>query len=209
MTDAGAVSIGPLVEADRAAAVALLADAFWDGPLDRAVVGGSPARRRRICRAGMRANLAAALGRADVRAARRGASLEGVLVAVPPGAHPLSPPPLGVQLRTLLLQGPSVAGRWREVYEALQIRRPREPRWHLSLLGVAPGRQGRGLGSAMLAAWLRDVDAAGESAWLETSRDETVRFYGRHGFQVREAFRILDVPVWLMARPSRGSNDSR
>jgi ribosomal protein S18 acetylase RimI-like enzyme len=157
----------------------------------------------------MRATLCAARGRADLRAARRpgarGGALAGVLLALPPWVHPLPPPPPAVQLRTLLGQGLGAARRWREVFEALERRRPPGPWWHLSLLGVEPELQGRGVGSALLARWLADVDAAAEPARLETSREENVRLYERFGFAVGDELRLLGVPVWLMVRPGGGA----
>jgi ribosomal protein S18 acetylase RimI-like enzyme len=150
----------------------------------------------------MRASLNAARDRADVRAARA-AGLAGVLLALPPWTYPLPPPPVGVQLRTLLRQGLRVAGRWRAIFEALHARHPPEPLWYLSLLGVAPDRQGRGVGSALLTDWLADVDAAGGCAWLETSRARNVELYRRFGFRVADEIELRGVPVWLMSRPAR------
>jgi ribosomal protein S18 acetylase RimI-like enzyme len=200
------MEIGPLGPAHEAEAAELLALAFCDQPLDRAVVGGSAARRQRAARAGMRATLSTTRGRADVRGAHRPGEpsrLAGVLLALPPWAHPLPPPSPLVQLRTLLRQGPRVAGRWSEVGEILQAHRPPQPLWYLSLLGVEPELQGRGVGSALLRRWLVDVDAARQPAWLETARTENVRLYERFGFAVREELRLLGIPVWLMARPAR------
>jgi ribosomal protein S18 acetylase RimI-like enzyme len=194
--------IGRLVQADRRAAVSLLATAFCDQPLDRAVVGGRRARRLRASRAGMQASLEAAADRAELRTARVATGLAGVLVALPPFVHPLPPPAPITQLRTLLLQGFRAAGRWREVYEALEAHRPDPDRWFLSLLAVAPGLQGQGIGSALLSSWLRDVDQAAQPAWLETSRGENVSFYRRQGFRVREELWLHGVPVWLMERPA-------
>jgi ribosomal protein S18 acetylase RimI-like enzyme len=195
------LTVGPLARDEERDAAELLAQAFHEEPLDRAVIGGGARRRLRVARAGMRASLHAARGRADVRAARA-AGLAGVLLALPPWTYPLPPPPVGVQLRTLLRQGLRVAGRWREVFEALHARHPPEPLWYLSLLGVAPARQGRGVGSALVADWLADVDAAGEPAWLETSHPGNVGFYRRFGFRVADEIELWGVPVWLMSRPA-------
>jgi len=196
--------IAPLGPAEEPAAAELLARAFHDQPLDRAVVGGGPRRRLRASRAGMRATFEAARGRADLRVARVG-GLAGVLLALSPWVHPLPPPRASVQLRTLLLQGFRAAGRWREVWEALAARHPPEPIFTLSLLGVAPERQGRGIGSALLADWLADVDVAGQPAWLETASARNLPFYRRFGFQVAEEIALQGVPVWLMRRPARAA----
>jgi len=181
----------------------VLALAFHDQPLDRAVVAGGPRRRLRAERAGMRATLEAARGRADARVARAAGGVEGVLVALPPWTFPLPPPGPAAQLRTLLAQGLRTASRWRTVFEQLSRHHPPEPVAYLSLLGVSPERQGSGVGTALLRAWLTDVDAAGQPAWLETARPENLPFYRRHGFEVAGELSIFDVPVWMMARPPR------
>jgi len=117
--------------------------------------------------------------------------------------YPLPPPPIRVQLRTLLRQGPGAARRWRECWDALDAHHPEEPCWYLSLLAVDPPDQRRGVGSALLADWLRDVDAEARPAWLETARHENVALYRRFGFEVEGELTLLGVPVWLMARPAR------
>lgn len=151
----------------------------------------------------MDATLRAAQGRADLRAAHAGGALAGVLLALPPFGFPLPPPGLAVQLRTFLRQGPGVARRWREIFDVLRAHHPEDGSAYLSLLAVDPDRQGRGIGSRLLASWLADVDAAGQPAWLETSRAENLALYRRHGFEVRRELALLGVPVWLMARSAR------
>ena len=81
----------------------------------------------------------------------------------------------------------------------------RAPGCCLSLLGVAPEGQGRGIGSALLAHWLVDVDAAAEPAWLETARAENLPFYRRFGFEVVGELEACGVPIWLMSRPGRAA----
>jgi len=178
----------------------VLARAFRDNPLNRAVIGPRAARRLRANRAGMRAGIQAALGPGDVRVARTEGRLAGALVALPPWAYPLRPPPWHVQLRTVWAQGLRVAGRWREVFEALDAHHPGAPHWHLALLGVEPERQRRGVGRALLADWLASVDARPALAWLETDRAANVSFYETAGFRVEREVAVLGVPVWLMAR---------
>lgn len=149
----------------------------------------------------MRGTLEAARHRADVRVARFGGGVAGALVALPPWTFPLAPPGAAAQLRTLWAQGFRAAARWRTVFELLQRHHPPEPVAYLSLLGVSPNRQGEGVGTALLRAWLADVDAAGQTSWLETARAANLPFYRRHGFEVAGELAVFDVPVWLMQRP--------
>ena len=81
---------------------------------------------------------------------------------------------------------------------------PHEPHYYLSTLGVSPEAQGRGLGSALLAPMLERCDREGVGAYLESSKERNVAFYGRHGFRVTEEFRFPRGPkLWLMWRDPR------
>jgi GNAT superfamily N-acetyltransferase len=83
---------------------------------------------------------------------------------------------------------------------------PREPHWHLSILGVTPERQGAGLGSALLRPVLERCDREVRAAYLETANAANVPFYERHGFAVRERLDVRDgLRVWTMLRPARSA----
>jgi len=82
---------------------------------------------------------------------------------------------------------------------------PQPPHWYLAILGTEPAAQGRGLGSAMLGPILDECDRDGVPAYLESSKERNVAFYGRHGFRVTEELRLPRGPrVWLMWREPRG-----
>ncbi len=222
--DVDAARVGPLFQGSHAAeatdregagAVEVLARAFRDNPLNRAAVAGGSGRRLRSNRYGMRAMLAVARDHAVVLATRephpaRGpcpplAAPTGVLVATPPGGYPLPPPPMRVQLRCAWGQGWRTAKCWARASDALARIHPVEPHAYLSLLGVDPACQGRGIGGALLGAWLEDVDREATPAYLETDREEIVGFYRRVGFEVASETRVLDVRVWCMWRPTRAT----
>ena len=73
-----------------------------------------------------------------------------------------------------------------------------------------PGLWGRGVGSELLSAWLRLVDADATPAYLETDAAGNIRFYERSGFEVVEEIRVLGVRIWTMRRPGAagGRQDS-
>jgi len=195
-------AVGPLRPGEEAAAARVLARAFLDTPLNRAVYEGRGARfRERANTAGMRALLEVAGSHGLVLAAGEPGRLAGALVAVPPGAFPLPLPPPRVRLRTLWHQGFRAARRWAAASRALGRAHRVGFHWYLAILGVEPARQGRGLGRALLERFLAAVDAAGEAAYLETDRAENVPFYTGAGFRVRERVCVLGVPVWLLHRP--------
>ena len=106
---------------------------------------------------------------------------------------------------------PDLAGLGRAVPDAARLlaeterRRPRQPHWYLATLGTDPSRQGQGVGSALLADVLRRCDEDGVGAYLESSKERNVAFYGRHRFEVTGE---LQVPrggprLWFMWREPR------
>ena len=58
-----------------------------------------------------------------------------------------------------------------------------EGSWYLSILGVSPSQQGRGLGRALLAPTLHQADAVHVPCFLETYNAASLRFYARLGFK--------------------------
>ncbi len=87
---------------------------------------------------------------------------------------------------------------------------PQEPHWYLPFIGVDPAAQGRGLGSALMEAALRMVDADGQPAYLECTNPRNVPFYERFGFRALEAIKVGSSPVLQpMWRPARASSPGR
>lgn len=74
-----------------------------------------------------------------------------------------------------LLRGQAIA-------DAMEKHHPKLPHYYLAFIGVEPGLQGMGLGSALLEATLRRVDASGLPAYLENSNPKNTPLYTRHGF---------------------------
>jgi ribosomal protein S18 acetylase RimI-like enzyme len=79
---------------------------------------------------------------------------------------------------------------------------PHEPHWYLSGIGTEPSVQGTGVGSALMRSRLARCDAAGQSAYLESSKERNVPFYERHGFLVTRELTISGggPTLWLMWR---------
>ncbi|WFE61092.1 GNAT family N-acetyltransferase [Micromonospora sp. WMMD712] len=90
--------------------------------------------------------------------------------------------------------------RFRHLDDLFAATHPHDRHHHLAFLAVAPGRQGRGIGSALLRhhhAWL---DANGVPGYLEASSERGRDLYARHGYRPREVFRLPDgtpfFPMW-------------
>jgi ribosomal protein S18 acetylase RimI-like enzyme len=200
----GPASIAALELGDHREAADVLARAFRDNPLNVAVIGNAnPERRVRSNLHGMRSLLPVAEIHGRALAARSGGRVVGALISTPPGAFPLPPPALPARIRCLLGQGLRVAVRWGRVFDILQAHRSPERSWYLGTLGVDPGFQGRGVGSALVATWLEAVDRDRSLAFLETDTASNVRVYGRAGFEVVEEVAVFGAVVWRMRRRGR------
>ena len=79
---------------------------------------------------------------------------------------------------------------------------PPEPVVYLSHIGVAPERQGEGLGRALMNDGLASADRDGVATWLETSRARNATYYEAFGFRT---VTDEDAPeggphIWFMRR---------
>jgi ribosomal protein S18 acetylase RimI-like enzyme len=181
---------------------ALLGQALADDPLNRHLVPDD-ARRARVLPEGFSDQLRRVFlphGSVLTTADRAGAALW-----LGPAAQSLS---LREQLRMLPgmvrmfgLRGVPAAMR---ALGELDRRAPREPHWHLSVLGVAPDRRGSGIGSALLRPVLERCDRGARPAYLETANPANLALYARHGFAVRDEVTLgAGVRVWTMLRAPR------
>jgi len=74
--------------------------------------------------------------------------------------------------------------------------------WYLSIVGVAPAFQGRGLGETLIRPVLEKTDTRGCATYLETFTPRNMRFYARLGYREAGSF---DDPgagarYWVMVR---------
>ncbi len=79
------------------------------------------------------------------------------------------------------------------------------PHWYLAILGTDPSAQGRGLGSAMMRPVLEECDRDGIGAYLESSKEQNLAYYARHGFRVTSERDLPRGPrLWSIWRDPRG-----
>ncbi len=97
------------------------------------------------------------------------------------------------------------AGPAMQLLGAVDRARPREQHWYLATIGTDPDRQGRGVGSALLRQVLGRVDEEGLPAYLESSKEQNLPFYARHGFEVTGEIHTPGggPTLWLMWREPR------
>lgn len=122
----------------------------------------------------------------------------------------LGPNPIWKELRALpsILAATGLARfpRILAMREAMDKHHPMErPHAYLWFLGVRPEAQGMGLGSRLLAAGLKAVDAQGRHAFLESSNIANVPLYRRFGFEVTDEYSPGPgaPPIYAMWREAR------
>lgn len=74
--------------------------------------------------------------------------------------------------------------------------------WYLSIAGIKPAYQGKGLGADLLNAILDETDKNGTPTYLETFTPRNIRFYERIGYKIaKEVFEpVTSCNYWIMVR---------
>ena len=105
--------------------------------------------------------------------------------------------------------GPEYAKRFFVLDDLFSANHPgHESHSYLLFIGVRPERQCQGVGTALLAAGLRAVDAAAKPAYVEASSTRNAALYARHRFEsINSSLALPDGPsIYPMWRPA-GSAD--
>lgn len=129
--------------------------------------------------------------------------LAGVAVWFPSIRADPAPPPADYDARLA-----AACGEWTDRFvhldELFAANHPQPDHHHLAFLAAQPDLQGRGVGTALLRhhhEWLDDNRMPG---YLEASSELGVELYAKHGYQIREPFRLPDgTPFWPMWREPR------
>ncbi len=199
-------SIERLALADVPATADMLTRAFGEDPFF-GFMDPNPDSRERNVRwyLGATAKACIALGGAYVTSG----SLAGVALWIPRGREidAAIERESGLSERAQVF-GPATEARYgmlgRAFGEAHQQIAP-EPHHYLTILGVDPDRQGRGIGGALLRPFLAEADCNGVICYVETTRARNVPFYERHGFVVADAREVEGVPFWTFRREPRSA----
>jgi ribosomal protein S18 acetylase RimI-like enzyme len=91
------------------------------------------------------------------------------------------------------------------MFEQMAAFHPKYPHWYLPMIGVEPGRQGSGVGSALLQHSLANCDADALPAYLESSNPKNIPLYERFGFEVIGKIKAGDAPPMypMLRKPQR------
>ena len=74
---------------------------------------------------------------------------------------------------------------------------------HLLMMGVSQEFQGKGFGGKLLRALIEKAETEKKSIYLETQKENNVKFYEKYGFSVKKKIILpepLNLPMWLMVR---------
>lgn len=114
-------------------------------------------------------------------------AVQGVGAFLPPDAPE---PPEAAQGRIAELHGDRLS-----ILASAEL--PLQPpnAWTLATLGVRPSEGGKGLGSAIIRAGLRQIRGIGSVVALETSDERNVRLYQRHEFEIYATAQVPGGPI--------------
>ncbi|PZG17145.1 GNAT family N-acetyltransferase [Micromonospora craterilacus] len=200
------VTIRPATRTDAGPLIAVLAEAFHEGPLADWLIP-DPADRRTVYYRYFKDAFHHGLEHGQVHT-----TSDQYAVAI---WYPrLEPSPTNAHQRLAALE--AIAGPYapkfallEEMFEAF---RPDEPHHYLAYLAVDPTRQSRGIGAALLADQHRRLDQLGLPAYLEASNMRNRRLYLRHGYTAGPTIVLpTDGPIiWRMWRgaPTSGGRTS-
>ncbi len=190
---------------------AMLARSFDDDPLSLALFP-TPRRRRWSLQSFMAASIRDALRHGEVWAAAGGSRVVGAAVWLAEGAYPLSSARVARQVPAALVAmlTPQTLALGARLITETQAVHPKDPHWYLAVLGVDPLYQGRGIGAQLLSPVLERLDAEERSAYLETSKERNIAWYGRSGFGLTHTLEIRPgaPPIWTMWRAPRTARQS-
>ncbi len=196
-----------LTAADLRRAVDVFSRAFHDDP---GLVGLLPraATRARVAPMAHRISVAPAIE--SGQAFGVGEPLEGVAVWEFPGQS--SPTPaqyvragaLRVLFSPLIISAMRSTGKLRAI-QAMRKRHAPRPHYYLSMLGVAPESQGKGLASRLVRPILAQADERSLGVYLETMKLRNLAIYEHFGFVCVEEYHVpnTDLTVWALYRPPK------
>lgn len=179
----------------------VLALAFQDDPFWRWLIREGEGYQQRLERGFMAQLQHMALPRGLIHTAE---GIPGAAVWSPPGTWETN---LFRHLRFLpqlaALLGPArMPSRMLGIHRVQRLH-PDYPHWYLQILGVDPGRQGKGWARTLLSPVLERCDRDQLPAYLETCNPDNIPLYRGFGFAlVNEVTLGRDAPTaWCMERP--------
>lgn len=189
---------------DAARGAEMLADAFHQDPVWRALFGAQATLAQR--RAAFETPLLYTCRYGQARASSP--ALEGVIAWAPGQRARMSLSGLlwSGALWSGLRMGFRLGAKTQAIFRPIEADREAHmrgrPYLYLSILGVAPQQQSQGIGGRLLRAAIAESERQGLPLYLETETERNVAFYARHGFRTLQQVMlpIVNLPMWEMIR---------
>jgi GNAT superfamily N-acetyltransferase len=192
------LDVGRIGESETADAIRVLARGMRDNPLHIAAYGHDPDHRVEALASIFNGFIPM---QPEPLRASEGGTVVGVCGFIPPPACMVKTfATLPAEQFRPMSDDPSEQERVVEWMRAWGSRDPDEPHFHLGPVAADAGKQGRGIGTAMMEAFCERVDRDHAPAYLETDKAENVGFYERFGFETLAKADVIGVPNWFMRR---------
>jgi ribosomal protein S18 acetylase RimI-like enzyme len=196
-----ALDVGRITESETADAIGVLARGMRDNPLHIAAYGHDPDHRVEALTGIFNGFIPM---QPEPLRASEGGSVVGVCGLIPPPECMVKTfATLPAEQFPPMSDDPGEQERVVEWMQAWGTRDPDEPHFHLGPVAADHGKQGRGIGTAMMTAFCERVDRDHAPAYLETDKAENVGFYERFGFETVAKADVIGVPNWFMRREAR------
>jgi ribosomal protein S18 acetylase RimI-like enzyme len=196
------MNIQPVTGQTYRQAACLLGRAFMTDPVSIAAYKDfSSERMLRSLTNDFRAEMRICLRKAYPIQVSDGNNLFGVAVIYLPGQYPL--PRLAkwrLLIQSYLQNGFYDLRDWTSWLTEVERHHPLEPHYYLEYIGVEPGYQGQGVGSAMLRHLITMADEAQAGCHLENANPKNLPIYEHFGFQVSQQIEVIGLTTWLMWR---------
>jgi len=191
------VDVRPVKPEDISRLSESLARAFYDDPVSRYLFPEDHRRIRRLERY-FRFQIRTFLTRGE---AWTTPDLDAASLWMPPNHRPPSMAEGVSQLPVVAILGRRT-GRALRLMQLLESHHPRSPHFYLGTIGTDPAAQRKGYGSALLQIVLKRCDTEAIPSYLESSKEENLAFYHRHGYEVVDEVLVpqTDTKLWLMWR---------
>jgi len=196
-----ALDVGRITESETADAIGVLARGMRDNPIHVAALGDDPAHRVDALTQLFSGMIPM---QPEPLRARENGEIVGVSgLLIPPECMIHAFGGLPADQFPPMLDDADEQARLVEWMRAWGGRDPDERHFHLGPVAADAGKQGRGIGTALLEAFCTRVDQDAAVAYLETDKAENVGFYARFGFETVAEADVIGVPNWFMRRSPR------
>jgi GNAT superfamily N-acetyltransferase len=192
-------------KADVKALSRTLARAFYEDPIMMWLLPDDPRRAKVLPRMFAAMTRHHFLRGGGVEVATRGADIGAATLWDPPGKWKQTRREELLMMPTLMWSFRSRAQAAQQLVELMKQCHPEEPHWYLAVIGSDPTVRGAGFGQALMRSRLDRCDAEHAPGYLESTKQETVPYYMRFGFEVTGEINLPNGgpsmwPMWRAAR---------